>query len=78
MVTSGLRRRVVPDRADHALVDEDVAAEVDAWVQQRWDEVLDHIEAARPDVILWPMMYYFMIGYVRRLLGEVRELLSSS
>ncbi|MBX7160405.1 MAG: B12-binding domain-containing radical SAM protein [Acidimicrobiia bacterium] len=60
-------------RADHALVDDEVAAEVDAWVQQRWDEVLDHIEAAKPDVILWPMMYYFMIGYVRKLLGELRE-----
>lgn len=60
-------------RADHALVDAGVAAEVDAWVERRWAEVLDEIEAAEPDVILWPMMYYFMIGYVRRLLGEVRE-----
>lgn len=60
-------------RADRALVDADVAAEVDAWVQNRWAEVLDQIEAAQPDVVLWPMMYYFMIGYVRRLLGEARE-----
>jgi len=60
-------------RADKALVDDEIAAEMDAWVGQRWSDVLDEVERIDPDVILWPMMYYFMIGYVRKLLGEVRE-----
>ncbi|MCC7077202.1 MAG: B12-binding domain-containing radical SAM protein [Acidimicrobiia bacterium] len=59
--------------SNRALVDSEAADRMDAWLQSRWDAVLAQLEAMQPDVILYPMMYYFMIVYVKRLLGEIRK-----
>lgn len=68
---------VTPDffrtMSNDALADADAAARLDAWVDARWAAVLDQLEEMAPDVILWPMSYYFMIGHVRKLLADVRD-----
>ncbi|MCE7883882.1 MAG: radical SAM protein [Actinobacteria bacterium ATB1] len=61
------------EMSNEALRDRAAADRMDQWLGNRWETVLDRLEAMRPDVIMFPMMYYFMIVYVRRLLSEIRK-----
>lgn len=60
------------DVASRALIDTDAKAQLDDWVERRWQAVLDDLEARRPDVVMVSLMYYFMVVYVKQLLGDVR------
>ncbi len=73
MGDAGLGADFFLDLSDRALYEKDAEDDVNAWCGERWEAVLAEIEARDPDVIMWPMSYYFMVRYVRKLLADVRR-----
>ena len=61
------------ETSQRSLVDTSAADELDVWLGARWLDVLHELRRRDPDVIFYPLAYYFMIHYCTRLLRDVRD-----
>ncbi len=72
MAGAGLSPELFRETSQDSLVDAAAADKLDGWWQARWQEVLGELAARKPDVIFFPLAYYFLIHHVFEMLADVR------